>query len=279
MRVVTVKTEDVYDEFNAGVFHPQAIRDLLSYAYKNWKPPAPTYVALIGDGCQDCKDNYHTDSVNYVPAQIVETELLGETPSDNWYVCVNGDDVLPDMLIGRLSAQTPTEVTDMIDKIMVYDSDKQIGAWKERVLLVADDDDLIFEETSDVIASIVPQDYPVKKVYVRTYTTGNPKDDILQAMNEGTLFINYAGHGATDRWGIWNNLPIFGNADLPSLTNEGKPSVVTVADCLNGFFRASDQILAGGGIPKAAQQRRRSRVGAHGPELSVWTPVAHERIL
>lgn len=264
LRVATVRTEDIYDEFNAGVFNPKAIRDFLSYAYKNWKPPAPAYVVLIGDGCQDYKDNYRTGSLNYVPSQIVETEFLGETPSDNWYVCVNGDDILPDMLIGRLSAQTPAQVTDIIKKIILYEKNKQGDGWKENVLLVADDDDSIFEETSDNVASIIPQNYHVKKIYVRNYMAGEPKKDILLAMNEGNMFISYAGHGATDKWGIWNNTPIFENTDLPSLANEGKLAVVTVADCLNGFFTGIQTTFS-----LAEGFQRLQKKGA----VAVWAPT------
>ncbi|MEJ2560647.1 MAG: C25 family peptidase propeptide domain-containing protein, partial [Anaerolineae bacterium] len=53
MRVATVKVEDIYDEFNYGIFNPRAIRDFLSYAYHNWVSPLPTYVLLIGDATQD----------------------------------------------------------------------------------------------------------------------------------------------------------------------------------------------------------------------------------
>ena len=125
---------------------------------------------LIGDGAQDYKNNGHTGSVNYVPSQIVETELLGETPSDNWYVCVNGDDVLPDMLIGRLSAQTPGEVTDIINKIILYDSAAQSESWEESVLLWQT---MTNPSSGRPLISLHPlfYNYQVKKVYVETIRT------------------------------------------------------------------------------------------------------------
>jgi hypothetical protein len=109
LRTATVKVEDIYDEFNHGILNPRAIRDFVSHAYYNWVAPAPTHVLLVGDACQDYKDNLGRGAVNYVPSQIVETELLGQAPSDNWFVLVSGDDVLPDMFIGRLTAQTTSE--------------------------------------------------------------------------------------------------------------------------------------------------------------------------
>ena len=48
MKIVDV--DDVYNEFNDGLYHPVAIKNFLKYAYANWQPPAPTYVLLVGDG-------------------------------------------------------------------------------------------------------------------------------------------------------------------------------------------------------------------------------------
>ena len=68
--------------------------------------PAPTDVLLLGDATLDYKDNRQTGTRNYVPSQVIETEFWGEAPSDNWFVAVSGEDLLPDLLIGRLAAQT-----------------------------------------------------------------------------------------------------------------------------------------------------------------------------
>ncbi|GAI45076.1 unnamed protein product, partial [marine sediment metagenome] len=102
LRVKIVKIEDIYDEFNHGIFSPQAIKDFLTYTYNSWAKPAPTYVLLVGDTTYDYKDNKGTGSVNYVPTYLLDTDYMGETASDNWFVCVSGDDIIPDMYIGRL---------------------------------------------------------------------------------------------------------------------------------------------------------------------------------
>ena len=49
-RVRVVDVQDIYDEFNGGVFDPQAIQGFLSYTYSNWVAPAPSFVLLVGDG-------------------------------------------------------------------------------------------------------------------------------------------------------------------------------------------------------------------------------------
>jgi hypothetical protein len=56
LRTMVVDVEDVYDEFNHGVMHPEAIRDFLAYARNRWEAPAPLYVLLVGDGHYDPRD-------------------------------------------------------------------------------------------------------------------------------------------------------------------------------------------------------------------------------
>jgi hypothetical protein len=242
LRVATVKVEDVYDEFNYGIFNPQAIRDFLSYAYHNWIPPAPTYVLLVGDACQDYKDNANTGTINYVPSQIIETDELGETPSDNWFVSLTGTDILPDMSIGRLSAQEASQVDDIVDKIIDYEQHPPAAPWNTQVLLVADDGDsrdgytYAFEDISEQLSLRLPYRYTANKIEVRYYPPGNPTNDISNSINPGNVLVNYAGHGNVDRWGLWSEGTIFTRSDVAALTNNGRLPMVTTANCLNGFF-------------------------------------------
>lgn len=268
LRAATVKITDIYDEFNYGIFDPQAIRDFLSYAYSNWAAPAPTHVLLIGDACQDYKDHLGTGTKNYVPSQLIETDILGETPSDNWFVLLSGDDILPDMFIGRLSADTGTQADDIVDKIISYEQSPPKKSWNKNALFVADNDDISFEEMSEHLAGLLPDDYTANKVYVSNYTSGgDPTKDITNYINNGSLLVNYTGHGAVDRWGQWDNntKTIFGNADIRSLNNTQKLIVVTVGDCLNGFFTGTKPQVS-----VAEEFQRLQNEGA----AAAWAPTA-----
>lgn len=245
LQVATVKVEDIYDEFNAGIFNPQAIRDFLSFAYRNWSNPRPTYVVLLGDANQDYR-NYKTDLPNYVPAQIVQTELLGDTPSDNWFVTVSGDDVLPDMFIGRLSAQTRAQADAIVDKIIRYDRTPPGDDWNKNVLLVADDDEAAFKEISEQIAALLPRSFTSRRLYIDNYPPGDPTADITTQINAGSILVNYTGHGKLDGWGTWpgGDNRIFDRPDVARLNNTHKLPVVTVANCLNGLFTGSQDQTA-----------------------------------
>jgi len=53
LRVKSVSVEDIYNEFNHGIFDPAAIKAFLKFAYDNWNRPAPIYIFLVGDASVD----------------------------------------------------------------------------------------------------------------------------------------------------------------------------------------------------------------------------------
>jgi hypothetical protein len=246
LRVKVVDVTDIYDEFNYGVFHPSAIRDLLAYAYANWQPPAPSYVLLVGDGNWDFKDHLGRGEPNYIPPYLIYAdEWIGEASADNRYVCVSGDDVLPDMHIGRLPAQTVTQVNSMIDKILDYENSLPEGAWRQEVLFVADEDsetpDLFRSLADDVVDHHVPPAdlYVTEKVYygISPYLSGDAvRGAILDAFDNGRLFINYVGHGSAFSWAGWPTGPFLTRNDVAALSPSDNTPIILAMACLEGYF-------------------------------------------
>jgi len=107
------------NEFNYGLYKPEAIRDFLSYAYHNWEK-APRYLVLAGEGTFDYRNNQGYND-NLVPAILVETPY-GLFASDNRYADVDGDDGVPDMAVGRLPVMTSEELDAVISKITAYET-------------------------------------------------------------------------------------------------------------------------------------------------------------
>ncbi len=58
---------------------------------------------------------------NRVPPLMVKTSYLWTT-SDPTYASVNGEDLLPDLAIGRLPAATVDEARAMVEKIVAYET-------------------------------------------------------------------------------------------------------------------------------------------------------------
>jgi hypothetical protein len=87
-----------------------------------------------------------------------------------------------------------------------------------------------------LLAGLLPISYAPHKVYAASYPPGVPATDITNHINAGRILVNYVGHGNTDQWGLWSGGSIYNLTNLPSLTNAHKLSVVTVGNCLNGYF-------------------------------------------
>lgn len=280
LRAAVVDVQDIYDEFNTGYFSPDAIRDFLAYAFEQWETPAPTYVVLLGDGYGDYKDNLQTGTVNYVPPKLVETATFGETPADNWFVAVVGDDILPDMLVGRLSVESAEQAQLLVDKVIGYDAAPSDQLWNQTALLVADDDDPIFETISTQLATHTPFYYTTTRVDAANYPPGSPTVDIQTAINAGAALVNYTGHGEFFRWGQWDNNgapeSIFSLGDIDALSNSDRLPFITIGNCLNGFFSAAS---ANTSLAEALQ--RASDKGAIGvwAAASLGYPSGHQELL
>ncbi len=238
LRTRLVNVQDIYDEFSGGVFDARAIHDFLSYAYASWAGPAPAYVLLVGDGNYDYKNFNGNNEPNYIPPYLADVDpWLGEVPTDNYYVTVSGTDVLPDMAIGRLPVKSVTETTAAVNKILTY-SQASYDNWTRKALLIADAMDPTagnFPRSSDQIASILPRNLTVDKVYYKITQATAPLTTtaILDAINEGRVIVNYVGHASST---FWSKDKIFGTTNINGVANSNRvPFFISMA-CSSGYF-------------------------------------------
>jgi len=257
-RTMVVDVQDVYDEFSYGIFDAQAIHDFLAYAYENWVAPAPSYVLLVGDGNFDFKDNRGTGEPNYIPPYLAMVDdVIGETATDNRYACVNGDDILADMFIGRLPVNTTGEASTMVGKILNYEQNPAGGDWNSKVLLVADDQPDsagdFWDLSDDIANNYIPSAYTADKMYYDSHPDdpilGHPdpprpqppyysdvtdtRATIVAGINDGCLLTNYIGHGAQQFWAAES---LFTTDDIASLSNEGRLPMMLPMTCYEGYF-------------------------------------------
>lgn len=241
LRTVIADVQDVYDEFSYGIFDPAAIQDFLAYAYADWTPPSPSYVLLVGDGNYDFKNHLGRDEANYIPPYLANVDpWMGETAADNRYVCASGEDIFPDMHLGRLPVKTSTEADVMVGKIVNYEQHPPAGDWNQHLLFVADNPDSAgdFRALSDTIADhYVPAPYTTQKVYYGIPpdydTAGETRVAIIAAINEGRLLVNYIGHGSTQNWATER---LFGLGNISSLTNAERLPLMAPMTCLEGYY-------------------------------------------
>jgi hypothetical protein len=230
LRAKAVAIEDVYSEFGFGEENPKAIKDFLAYAYHNWDR-APRYVVLAGDGTYDFKDNLGTGVENQVPPMMVMTSYL-ETASDPAYAAVNGEDLLPDLAIGRLPAATVEELQTMVTKIVSFETSG--GTFGGRAVLVSDNPDRAGDFVSDAeTLAITLASKEVEKIYLSQLGTAATRSQIQQAFNEGASLVNYIGHGGIHLWADEN---IFNVDDVETLALQSEQPLLLTMNCLNGYF-------------------------------------------
>ena len=241
MSVSVVDVHTIYDYYDDGRPTPDAIKAFLSDAYETWSIQQPIFVLLVGDGTDDPK-LFTTSLFNrtYIPPYLeVVDPWAGETAADNRYVTMDGvDDVLPDMMLGRLPVNSVEETQRVVDKIVEYETNLPGGEWLERTTFVADNPDTgnnFPYEADNLAANWIPSNYQVDKIYHSEGTSGSTtRNQIVQNWNAGTPLITYIGHSAPNRWA---SEPIFHMDDIYSLYNGSKLPVVLELTCFTGKFQ------------------------------------------
>jgi len=224
--------EDIFNEFGDGFPDPAAIKAFLQYAYENWERPAPLYVLLAGDSTYDFKDHLKSGKAGRIPFFFSWTQVSGLTPDDNRFVCVDGDDALPDMFIGRIPGESAEAMSKTLAKIAK--NARPIASYPHRVLLVADNNEIQFEDINERLVPLLPPDCAVDRVYLRNYADpGLATQDLIASVNQGVFLVNYVGHGSVTNWA---GELIFENAKVDQLSNRDHLALFCTFTCSNGFF-------------------------------------------
>jgi CSLREA domain-containing protein len=226
-----VAIEDIYNEFGYGEARPEAVKDFLEYVYHHWRSPSLRYVVLLGDATYDGKDYLQTGTENRVPTLVRKTSYLW-TASDPGYAAVNGEDLLPDLALGRLPAANAEEARALVEKVLAYEASQQeLGG---PVVLVADNPDLggNFEADSDKIASQLI-DHDLEKIYVSQLGSAGTRRAILSAFDRGASLMSYVGHGGI---ALWTSENVFANSDIEDLSLQAQQPILMTMNCLNGYF-------------------------------------------
>ncbi|MEE8576980.1 MAG: C25 family cysteine peptidase, partial [candidate division Zixibacteria bacterium] len=258
-----VAVEDIMDFFGFGQFDPVAIRDFLKHAFETWPQPSPSAVLFVGDASYDYMDAYGTGVRNYVPSLVHPWRGLDWTYSDDNYVYF-GDyaysdadssydstatpvDYGFDMMVARWPVSSVAEINSIVEKIKSYETSSNLGSWRNRIALVADDEysDRAWLEpqhttqTETLSRDHIPDHFLRNKVYTWDFPFENDNrptanDAITDAFNDGSLIVNYVGHGNPD---IWSHERVFTRlGDLPRLHNSDRLPLVFAASCAISFF-------------------------------------------
>ncbi|WP_298950373.1 type IX secretion system sortase PorU [uncultured Nonlabens sp.] len=220
-KVVTL--QEIYNEFSEGRQDISAIRNFVRYVYDNASSPSNRvrYLNLFGDASYDYKDRLRIRD-NIVPSylSLESSSLTTSFCTDDFFAFMdNGEGTvtannLMDIAVGRMIVSDIQEAREMVDKVINYTAEPAFNKWRNNIALIGDDVDILSdrilqENVNDLGDEIFMNrpDYNINKILLDSYeqfsTAGGPKypdavNDIRDAFEQGSLVINYFGHGNED---------------------------------------------------------------------------------
>ena len=225
VRVVT--PESIYNEFSSGTPYATAYRRFMKMFYdrQTSEADAPKYLLLFGDGSFDNRKLTSAwksvDMSNMLLTYQTENSLSSQSyVIDDYFGFLDDADNKKSLQnkklclgIGRFPIRTVEQATQMVDKVISYMENRNIGSWKNNLCFMADDgsntDGFMTEhmEFADQLAGYVESEHPeflVNKLYYDAYkkdmTAGTYPDvrsGLQKLLKDGLLLFNYTGHGGT----------------------------------------------------------------------------------
>lgn len=248
MTTEVVDVQDIYDEFNFGIEHPRAIRDFLAHALDNRTAPAPSHVLLVGDANWYVKEQANAsaergrnDQRSLIPTWQLRSRD-GPAASDNAFVTLTGDDVYPDMAIGRLPANNASEAEAMVEKTIAYMQNPTPGAWRSRVVLVSDSERNL-SARNDQLAKRAEDGGLQAVELLSSADDDGPRHQarLRSSIDEGMLVLHFFGHGGRYMWQTapsrgGNTGNLFDMEDLDQLAPNTRLPIVLSMSCNTGPF-------------------------------------------
>lgn len=205
----------------------QDIKAYIQTAY--YSDNSPSYILLIGDV---------DDDLFAVPSYYITAE---QDVTDHPYTLLEGDDFLPEMIIGRMCVDTIIQLQTIIAKVLFYEKSPYMGNtdWYKKALLVAGNYATSYPiPTTPVKVSkwlkeklLNLEGYnEVDEVYYPGVYPGTT--EIVNSINSGVGIVSYRGWGDANGW----HFPEFKVTDMPGLNNGFQLPVVTSIVCNTGDF-------------------------------------------
>jgi len=213
-----------------------SIKNYIQNAYDTWPNP-PEFICLVGDA----GGSYSIPTGHY-----------GYGEGDHYYTLLEGNDILADAFIGRLSFNYYNELYNIINKILHYEREPYMDnvAWYRKALLVGDPSSsgasciIINKYIKEVIQQNTGY-YSFDEVY-----SGNFVNQISTSINNGVSYFNYRG---------WLGMSGWSNSNTAALNNGYMLPFVVIPTCGTGDFEGtydceSEYFLKAGSvsIPKGA---------------------------
>ncbi|MBS1518845.1 MAG: T9SS type A sorting domain-containing protein [Bacteroidetes bacterium] len=155
--------------------------------------------------------------------------------SDHPYQCLDGSDILPDIVLGRISVQTSAELDTAVAKLIQYEKEPNMDQtdWYKNAFVLHSNDG-IDPINGQVAASVFYNEGGFTNVDIANPSTS--QSQITNYINNGVSWIWFIGHGSETSWAN----PVWNMSNMVNL-NYGKrqPSIVSIA-CSNADLDYSE---------------------------------------
>ena len=262
LSVLVVSPQEIYNEFSSGKQDITAIRDFMKFLYDR-NPLKMKYLLLFGDASYDYKKRVNVVSNEtqniFIPTYESRESLnpILSFSSDDyfgfmsnnegaWEENVNGNNTL-EIGVGRLPVKSVQEAESVVNKLIHYATNKNtLGEWRSKVAFVADNDDgNIHQSDADFFTTILQSqssDYQANKIFLDAFPLISLPEGqrspvanqrINQAFQQGSLIVNYNGHGNETGWTDEKILTV---GDIINFTNYNNMPLMLTATCQFGRF-------------------------------------------
>ena len=213
------------------------------------------YLLLIGD-----ENNFP-----YLYKSITQQEYDGcedgqetEYPSDDLYSSISEDEK-PRLATGRIPASNIEQALNYANKLENYLDNQIHGTWKNKLILVSDDEikpnskikkEIEHTQISDSLYTIMSEISFIKTLYGPMYEAtynGSHRilpeltEDIITNLNKGAALINYIGHGDTQKWAAEHIIEK--DRDIPLINIENNKLPIWMAGtCYFGRYDNTESI-------------------------------------
>ncbi len=189
------------------------IKSYIQTAYDTWPNP-PEYVCFLGDA----EGSYN-----------IPTDISGYGGGDHGYARLDGNDILADVYLGRLSFETLTQLQTIIYKILYYEKEPYLAQtdWYEEATMVGDPSS---SGTSTIDTKIHCEEMMLQhnpNYTFHEYFSGGYSTGMTNTINNGISYLNYRGYAGMSG---------FGNSNIQSLNNGFMMPVATFPTCGTGTF-------------------------------------------
>ena len=254
-RITIATVEDIYRDFGYGMHDPVAIRNFIYHVYTSSfynGSPRLKFLLMVGDGTYDYR-GIETKEGNIVPPfepfETADINVYAEA-NETFYSDMT-DDNFPDIFYGRVTARTESDVASYFNKIMAYEQQNTASLYRQRILLVADDERGPYGGDSEaswhvpqaeaLYTTYTPKNAEKIVVYETDYGSAqNPeergrlaKTALVNALNRGALIMGFYGHSNPVQM---THEMLFTINDVNLINTGGKPPLCVILTCKFGAF-------------------------------------------